>query len=228
MIASRNIKVAGHGLLTLAWWCGALFGSAGLLTWSRAWICTALYLGSMIATGVLVRKLNPGLQEQREKGIHQGTRSFDKVFLSAFLPLAMVLPVIAGLDAVRFGWSPLPSWTLYPGISLFAVSAVLIAWVMVRNPHAETSVRIQTERSHQVVASGPYSLVRHPMYVGLILLYFAQALILGSGLALVVACLIATLFLWRTAKEDQVLRNDLPGYEEYTFLTRYRLMPGLW
>jgi protein-S-isoprenylcysteine O-methyltransferase Ste14 len=182
----------------------------------------------MIATGVLVRSLNPGLLEQREKGIHRGTRTFDRVFLGAFLPLATVLPVIAGLDAVRFGWKPMPLWTLYPGITLFAASATLIAWVMLRNPHAETSVRIQAERGHRVVATGPYGVVRHPMYVGLILLYVAQALILGSVWALVIAGLIAALFLWRTAMEDQVLRKDLPGYEEYTSVTRYRLMPGLW
>jgi protein-S-isoprenylcysteine O-methyltransferase Ste14 len=99
---------------------------------------------------------------------------------------------------------------------------------MLRNPHAETSVRIQAERDHRVVAAGPYGVVRHPMYVGLILLYVAQALILGSVWALVIAGLIAVLFLWRTAMEDQVLRKDLPGYEEYTSVTRYRLMPGLW
>jgi protein-S-isoprenylcysteine O-methyltransferase Ste14 len=150
------------------------------------------------------------------------------MFLSGFVPLAMVLPAIAGLDAVRFAWNPMPHWTLYLGIAVFIGSAILIAWVMVRNPHAETSVRIQVERGHRVVATGPYGLVRHPMYVGLILLYFAQALILGSMWALAIAGLIASLFLWRTAMEDKVLRKDLPGYEEYASMIRYRLMPGLW
>lgn len=224
----RSFKIVGQGFLVLAWWCGALFGSAGLLAWRRGWICTALYMGSMIVTGMLVRRRNPELMEQREKAVHQGTRSFDRMFLSGFVPLAMVLPAIAGLDAVRFAWNPMPHWTLYLGIAVFIGSAILIAWVMVRNPHAETSVRIQVERGHRVVATGPYGLVRHPMYVGLILLYFAQALILGSMWALAIAGLIASLFLWRTAMEDKVLRKDLPGYEEYASMIRYRLMPGLW
>jgi protein-S-isoprenylcysteine O-methyltransferase Ste14 len=228
MSLDRRIKVVGQGLILITWWCGALFGSAGLLTWSRGWVCTALYLGSMIANGILVKRVNPGLLEQREKAIAKETKPFDKVFLGLFLPLAIALPVIAGLDAVRFGWAPLPIWTLYPGIVLFAASATLVLWVMVTNPHAENSVRIQEERSHTVVASGPYRYVRHPMYVGLILLYASQALILGSTWALAIAVLITLLFLWRTALEDQTLRQELLGYDQYASITRYRLMPGIW
>lgn len=228
MSRNRNISV-GQGLLLMGWWCGALFGGAGLLRWNRGWICTALYLGSMIVTGVFVRKWNPGLLEHRQRGmVHKETRPFDRVFLALFLPLAAVLPAVAGMDAVRFGWNPMPFWTVYPGIGLFAVSALLIGWVMMRNPHAETSVRIQTERRHAVVSLGPYSYVRHPMYVGLILMYASQALILGSMWALAIAALIAVLFLWRTAMEDRTLRQELPGYEQYTSATRYRLMPGIW
>jgi protein-S-isoprenylcysteine O-methyltransferase Ste14 len=182
----------------------------------------------MITTGIFVRKRNPGLIEQRERGVHKETMAFDRFFLALFLPLAAVLPAVAGLDAVRLGWAPMPFWTVYPGIGLFAVSATLIAWVMMRNPHAETSVRIQSERCHAVVSLGPYSYIRHPMYVGLIFLYASQALILGSMWALAIAALIAVLFLWRTAMEDRTLRQELAGYEQYTSATRYRLVPGIW
>ena len=121
-----------------------------------------------------------------------------------------------------------PFWTVYPGIGGFIVSAVLITWVLVKNPHAESSVRIQKDRGHSVIASGPYRLVRHPMYVGLIQLHQSMALILGSMWAMALAGLITILFLWRTALEDQTLRQELPGYEEYATVTRYRLMPGIW
>jgi protein-S-isoprenylcysteine O-methyltransferase Ste14 len=228
MSLSRRIRVVGQGLLVTAWWCGALFGSAGLLKWNRGWICTVLYLGSTIASGVLVTKLNPGLLKEREIAIHRDTKPFDRVFFSLFVPLVILLPAIAGLDAVRFGWNPMPFWTLYPGVCLFVASSILIIWVMTRNPHAETSVRIQTERGHSVVATGPYAFVRHPMYVGLILLYISQALILGSMWALILAELIAGLFMWRTAMEDRTLRRELSGYEQYTSITRYRLIPGVW
>src|ERR1700739_3927648 len=124
---SRNqwIRI-GQGLLLIVWWCGALFGGAGLLRWDRVLICTALYIGSMIATGIVVRRRNSGLIEQRERGVHRESMAFDKVFMGLFLPLAAVLPAVAGLDAVRFGWDTMPFWTVYPGIGLFAASATLI------------------------------------------------------------------------------------------------------
>lgn len=122
----------------------------------------------------------------------------------------------------------MPLGAVYPGIILFMIAASLITWVLIENPHAESSVRIQTDRGHNVVASGPYRLVRHPMYVGLILLHTSMALVLDSTWNLGLAALIAILFLWRTAREDQALRRELPGYEEYTNVTRYRIVPGIW
>jgi protein-S-isoprenylcysteine O-methyltransferase Ste14 len=117
---------------------------------------------------------------------------------------------------------------VYPGIGLLISSAILITWALVKNPHAESSVRIQNDRDHIVIASGPYRLVRHPMYVGLVQLHLSMALILGSIWNLVSAGLITILLLWRTAREDQTLRRELPGYEAYTTVTRYRVMPGIW
>jgi protein-S-isoprenylcysteine O-methyltransferase Ste14 len=122
----------------------------------------------------------------------------------------------------------MPFWTVYPGIGLFTIAASLITWVLVKNPHADSSVRIENQRDHAVVASGPYRFVRHPMYVGLILLHSSIALMLGSMWTLALAVLLTLLFLWRTALEDRTLRWELPGYEEYTKVTRYRLMPWIW
>jgi protein-S-isoprenylcysteine O-methyltransferase Ste14 len=108
------------------------------------------------------------------------------------------------------------------------MAMALITWAMMANPHAETTVRIQTDRDHKAVTSGPYRIVRHPMYVGAILMYPAAALMFGSMWALAISGLIAILFVWRTALEDRTLRRELPGYEEFAALTRYRLIPGLW
>jgi protein-S-isoprenylcysteine O-methyltransferase Ste14 len=227
MTLSRRIKTFFQASTIVAWWLICLFGSAGQLTWIRGWICTVLYLGGLYASRAVLKKLNPGLLEQREKAIRKDTKPFDKIFLRLFLPLTIVQPVIAGLDA-RLNWVSMPFWTVYPGIVQFIASATLITWVLVKNPHAESSVRIQNDRAHTVVASGPYRFVRHPMYVGLIQLHQAMAMILGSVWTMALAGLITILFLWRTALEDQTLRQELPGYEEYTTVTRYRLMPGIW
>jgi protein-S-isoprenylcysteine O-methyltransferase Ste14 len=228
MSLGRQIKIIFQGLALFAWWLISLFGSAGQLTWKRGWICTVLYLGGLHTCRAIVNKLNPRLVEEREKAIRKDTKSFDKTFLRLFLSLTIVQPIVAGLDAVRFNSALMPFWTVYPGVGLFMFSATLITWVLVKNPHAESSVRIQNDRGHNVVVSGPYRFVRHPMYVGLILLHASMALILGSIWTLALAALITMLFLWRTALEDQTLRQELPGYEEYTTITRYRLIPGIW
>ena len=228
MNSAPPIRTIFRALPLFAWWLLSLFGSAGQLTWKRGWICTVLYLGGIQTSRAVLRKLNPRLLDERQRATRKDTKSFDKIFLRLILSLTIVQPIIAGLDAVRFGWAPMPFWTIYPGIILFAISASLITWVLVKNPHAESSVRIQDDREHAVVASGPYRFVRHPMYVGLILLHASIALILGSMWTLGLALLITLLFLRRTALEDQTLRQELRGYEQYTTVTRYRLMPGIW
>jgi len=211
-----------------AWWLLSLFGGAGQLTWNRGWICSVLYIGAMSACRAVLAKFNPGVLKEREETVRKDTKPFDRVFLSLLLILMIALPVVAGLDAVRFNWAPLPFWTTYPGIALFVGSAILITWVLVKNPHAESSIRIQEDRGHAVIRSGPYRFVRHPMYVGLILLYISMALILGSMWTLAVAALITILLVGRTAMEEKTLRRELLGYEEYTRVTRYRLMPRIW
>jgi len=108
------------------------------------------------------------------------------------------------------------------------VALALITWVMLVNPFAEKTVRIQTDRGHTVVTSGPYRFVRHPMYVGLILLFVSTTFVWGSVWALRLTAIMAVLIIWRTACEDRTLRQDLPGYEQYAGVTRYRLLPGLW
>jgi protein-S-isoprenylcysteine O-methyltransferase Ste14 len=175
----------------------------------------------------VLEKLNPGLLEQRQTAIRTDTKPFDKIFVRLILSLTVVQPIISGLD-MRFNGASMPFWTVYPGIASFAAAATLITWALVENPHAESSVRIQKGRGHTVVASGPYRFVRHPMYAGLIRLHQSIPLILGSTWTMGLAALITILFLWRTALEDQTLRRELPGYEEYTTVTRYRLMPGIW
>lgn len=228
MGVGRHIKVFLKSLVIPAWWLLALFGGAGQLTWTRGWICTVLYLGGMNVSRAVLKKISPALLENREAAIRKDTKPFDKIFLRAFLSLIAILPLIAGLDVVRFHWTSMQLWAIYPGIVFFAASLALITWTLAMNPHAESSVRIQEDRGHTVISSGPYRFVRHPMYVGLIFLHASMALILGSIWTLIVAALITVLFLWRTALEDRTLRRELPGYEAYTSITRYRLMPGIW
>ena len=224
MAARRILQTA----FTVAVWIGSLFLGAGRAGWTRGWISVVMYVVGMTAVGIVMQRANPELMAERAKWRRKDTKGFDKFFLAAMLPLATVQPFIAGMDVVRFRWSSLGFAWVYPGVIVFALAMFLIGWAVAVNRHAETTVRIQTDRGHTVVTWGPYRFVRHPMYVGAILMYVGTPLVWGSVAASVISAAIILLFVWRTALEDRTLRRELPGYAEYASRTRFRLVPGLW
>lgn len=226
--AGGSVRRKAQVLMTMGLWTAAVFVSAGRLDWIRGWICMIAWVFTTTAAGLVVRRANPSLMEARANWRRKDTKRFDKIFLSVYLPLTFVQPALAGLDVVRFRWSSMPLTTVYAGLVLFSFAMGLVTWAMAVNAHAETTVRIQTDRNHKTVTSGPYRIVRHPMYAGVILLYPASALIFGSMWALALSGVMAILFVCRTALEDRALRRELPGYEEFAAVTRYRLIPGLW
>jgi protein-S-isoprenylcysteine O-methyltransferase Ste14 len=179
-------------------------------------------------TSIVVNRTNPELMVERAKWRRKDTKPFDKIFFAVMLPLASVQPLVAGMDAVRYLWWPIAAVWILPGVVLFAVAMALVTWTLAVNRHAETTVRIQTDRGHQVVTGGPYRFVRHPMYAGAILMYLATPLMWGSGVSMVVSFGIIALFIWRTRMEDRTLQRELPGYAEYACRTAYRLIPGVW
>jgi protein-S-isoprenylcysteine O-methyltransferase Ste14 len=204
-----------------------LFLSAGTLAWRRAWVWLAANGLIVIANGVVLLLTNPEIVEERGRR-HEGTKGFDRLVSAAIVPGYLGLPLVAGLDAVRFGWTSLPAWAMGVGLGLLVISDGISLWAMAVNRHLETTVRIQADRGHQVVTAGPYRLVRHPMYLGMCLQFPSWPLILGSAWAFVPAGAIVALFALRTALEDRTLRAELPGYEGYARTTRYRLVPGVW
>ncbi|HLH07111.1 MAG TPA: isoprenylcysteine carboxylmethyltransferase family protein [Terriglobales bacterium] len=217
------------GLGQMVLWIVLLFVSAGTIRSTRGWICAGVYFITMTITGMLVHHFNHDLMQARSKFARADTASFDKLFLILFVPLTFVQVIVAGLDAVRFGWSHMPLWTVYPGILIYLFGIALVAWTLSVNPHAEQSVRIQSDRGHAVVTCRPYRFVRHPMYVGSMLMYPATALMLGSRWALVIAALMIILLIIRTSLEDKMLRNKLAGYDKFASeTTRCRLVPGIW
>ena len=220
----RQLQVAAF----FVWWIGSLFVSAGRLDWLRGWISVALSVVGMGGIGLFVRHYNSGLIEARAKWSRKDTKPFDRIFLATYVPLVSIQPALAGLDVVRFHESSMPFWCVYAGSGIFALAMVLIGWVMSVNPFAEQSVRIQTDRGQRVVASGPYRMVRHPMYLGAILMYLALPLVWGSVWTLWLGTFVGGMMIWRTSREDQILRRELAGYEAFTQRTRYRLLPGVW
>ncbi len=224
----RSIKGRIIATCFIATWLLAVFLSADNFEWTRGWICFGLYVVGLSIVGALARRYNPSIEEARANFRHVETKRFDKIILAIYFPLVYVQLVVAGLDAERYHWTSLPRWTIYPGAAVFALAMVLVGSVLAVNRFAENTVRIQTERGHVVVTSGPYRYVRHPLYLGAILMYIATPLVLGSVWAFAVTAAILVVLVIRTALEDRTLRRELLGYEEFTKDTRYRLLPGIW
>ncbi len=227
---SATVLVVRAGLrlvFSLGIWGGLLLGAAGTLAWTRAWTHLGLCTVMFVANFVILLRANPDVLVARMKRPHAGA-PFEKVMLPFFVLAMLAIPIVAGLDAVRYAWASLPAWTLWPGIIVHVSGDGFMLWAMIVNPFLEGSVRIQAERGHRVVTSGPYAMVRHPMYVGVIQLLVGVPLFLGSGWAFLPVAVMVLLLVMRAACEDRMLRNELPGYEAYTQKTRYRLIPGVW
>jgi protein-S-isoprenylcysteine O-methyltransferase Ste14 len=204
-----------------------LFVPAGRLDWPEAWILS-LVLGVFWLAYVVWGTLEaPDLLKERSQ-VAENVRVWDKVIMAIYTVLLLATLIVAGLDVGRVRWSEMPvAWEVL-GLVGMVLSGGLIFWTILTNAYLGRMVRIQEDRGHQVVTGGPYAYVRHPMYVGIILLFPCMTLFLGSWWALVPAILIAALMVVRTALEDRVLRADLPGYAEYAQRVRYRLLPGVW
>lgn len=226
-VTSRGMRYVAQRLGLLLIFACMLFGSAGQLDWRRGWgYLLAAFLLEVI-TLTLLAALAPETLNQRGT-FQSGVKPFDRAFAVLWLVLALCTPVVAGLDAVRFRWSTLP-WSLFDvGLVVLVLASAFGSWAMVENRYFEQFVRIQEERGHRVVTTGPYRFVRHPGYLGAILGALATPLMLGSAWTFVPAGLLALLFVLRTHLEDETLRRELQGYEEYTKRTRFRLAPLVW
>ena len=205
-----------------------LFVPAGTLQWPGAWV----FLGFMIATGLgfggwLARRDPALLTERMRPPIRADQPAADKKFLLVFALVNLIWFIAMGLDE-RFHWSHMPIAWQALGLALLVLSSAIIAWVFNENSFAAAVVRLQSERGHHVISSGPYAFVRHPMYSGAVLFMFGIALLLGSWWGVVTSPIFAILFGVRTRIEERTLMTGLPDYADYAARVRYRLVPGMW
>lgn len=206
-----------------------LFLSAGTLAWPAAWIFLAEYLISGLAIMLWLARRDPGLFRERMGGaFRKGQTFWDKVFMAFIIVAWYGWLVLIGIDARRWRLSHVPASLSVAGAVLIAVG-VLIVWLTFReNSFAAPVVRIQDERRQRVVSTGPYAIVRHPMYAGASLYLIGMPLLLGSWLGLLVLPLILGALTLRIFLEESVLRKGLPGYDEYAARVRHRVIPGVW
>jgi len=212
----------GVGLLL-----AVLFGPAGTLRWPQAWVFLAFYLSGVAWFYIWTKRRDPGLLKERMSP-QKNVKAWDKKILRIYTLFLAALLIVAGLDAVRLRWSHLSLGLNVLGFAGLVLTMLVAFWATKANTFASGVVRIQTDRGHRVCSTGPYAHVRHPMYIAVILMAASLPLALGSRYSLIPAAVIAGLFILRTILEDKTLKEELPGYREYTQKVRFRLIPGLW
>ena len=210
-----------------AFWAVCLFWPAGTVAWQRGWLLVGFLMAATLVAGGVVWRVNPEVVAARSRR-HAGTKRWDKVLLVVFFATMPAIFVVGALDDGRFHWSEAPSWVCGLGYVLMALGFALVSWAERVNKFFEPTVRIQTDRGHRVIDSGPYAIVRHPGYVGGSLLFGGIAPALGSYWALIPAACLCALLVLRTRLEERTLRAELPGYQEYAARVRYRWIPGVW
>lgn len=206
-----------------------LLGSAGDLRWTMGWVYLAAFYANQVIVGAILVSSNPQLAAERTRVDRDAARDWDRPLtgiVSLFGPLATL--TVAGLDRRWGGSPPLPLWLRGIGIGVGITAIALGIWAMAANRYFYSFVRIEPERGHRVIASGPYRVIRHPGYAAGALYALATPLWLGALWAYAAAGVTLTAIVVRTALEDRTLRAELPGYEDYTRRVRRRLVPGLW
>ena len=214
--------------VTLLLMGATLFLSAGSLQWTRGlWFMAGFLFLTLVAMAWLWR-VNPEIFVARRRLTGQGTKGWDRVLLFILLGSFLAMLIVAGLDGGRFHWAPAPPWAVLVGYVLLLAGYLGTGWAQAVNRYFEPSVRIQSDRDHHVITTGPYAYVRHPGYIFGIVLTLGVPLALGSLWALLPAVLVVVVLLIRTILEDGTLHRELSGYAAYAARTRYRWIPGIW
>ena len=160
--------------------------------------------------------------------IQRGQMGWDKLLMVPMLAIWLGWLALMGLDAGRYHWSSVPLYAQALGFVLLCLAFYLV-WLTLRaNSFAAPVIKIQKERGHKVVSTGPYAYVRHPMYAGVLLFILGAPLLLGSWWGLLAGALIIVLIGVRAVLEERMLTAELEGYAEYAERVRYRLVPRVW
>jgi protein-S-isoprenylcysteine O-methyltransferase Ste14 len=217
---------------TIVWYgvMGAIiFGAAGTTNYVGGW----LYLGEMIAISVVFGayavRVDPGLLKERLKPPLQKDQPLaDKLILVPVLLLVFAGMGFMAADAARWRWSVMPPSVQCAGCGLLLAAFLFIGWTMRTNSFAAPVVKLQKDRGQTVITTGPYAIVRHPMYSGALFYFAATSLVLGSWWGLAIIPILTLLLGIRIGIEEKTLRVGLAGYEPYMRHVRWRLFPFIW
>lgn len=221
-----NIK-AWLGLVFLAIVMGLLlFIPAGTIRYWQAWVNLGVFFGASFLITLYLMKKDPALLKRRLRGGPTAEKEKTEKFIMLIISIGFIaLLVVPALD-YRFKWSSVPRYMVIAGDLLTAVGFYIIFLVYKENPF--TSATIEIAQEQKVISTGPYAVVRHPMYAGSSLYLIGMPLALGSYWGLLVLVAMLSFLLWRIFDEERFLTENLVGYQEYCQKTRYRLVPFIW
>lgn len=203
-----------------------LFLPARTLNYWQAWVFILVFMTSVSFIGVYLSIKDPVLLERR-KNVGPGAEQnpVQRLIMSVALLSILVLLVYCSLDH-RFGWSPVSAWVSLAGDGLVALGLWINLVVFKENSFGGSTV--QTFDTQQVISTGPYALVRHPMYLGVLIMMLGVPFALGAWRGLAVFAVLIPGLVWRILDEEKLLNEELPGYVGYAEKVRFRLVPYLW
>lgn len=203
-----------------------LFLPAGTFNYWQAWVFIVVFMVTMSVFGIYFSITDPALVERRKQAGPTAEQSMlQKIVITILFIGLSALPVLSALDR-RFGWSEMPPLVSWIGNALLVLSFIMFTFVFNVNSYGASTIRV--EQDQKVISTGPYALVRHPMYDGALVMVVGIALALGSWWALALLAITIPVLVIRILDEEKVLAKDLPGYTEYEQKVRYRLVPYLW
>ena len=200
-----------------------LFLPAGTLAYPQGWLLMGILFIPMFLAGLVMMAKNPALLKSRLNAKEKEHEQSLVVKLSGLMFLVGF--ILAGLS-FRYGWWILPRWVSFVGTVLFLGSYALYAEVLRENTWLSRTIEVQ--EGQQVVSTGLYGIVRHPMYMATLVLFLSMPLVLGSALAVMVFLAYPLIIAKRLLNEEQVLARELPGYADYLQKVRWRLIPFVW
>jgi protein-S-isoprenylcysteine O-methyltransferase Ste14 len=203
-----------------------LFSAAGTIRYWQGWLYLGIFFGASILTTLYLMRRDRALLERRlSAGPTAETRSSQKIIMLVVSAGFVALLVISALD-YRYGWSQVPPIVVVIGDVLVAIGFTFILRVYRENEFTSATVEIQ--KGQKVISTGPYAVVRHPMYASALLYLVGTPLALASFWSLLVIAGILPFLIWRLLDEERMLSTELPGYVEYQKNVKFRLLPGLW
>jgi len=220
------VRVIVRFVLAIAVLGAALFGAAGTLAWLEAWLYLLIQFAFSGLLAVWLKRNNPDLLAKRLDAFKSTQPGWDRFIIILTIIVFIPYLILPGLEAVRFGWSQVPPIVKALGFAGVAGAFLAIFFVMRENTFLSRVVEIQA--GQKVISTGPYRIVRHPMYAAFSLFILCLPLALGSYWALIPAVVEVALLAVRAINEEQFLRRELAGYAEYAQKVRFRMLPGVW